>query len=293
MADDLAEDWWVEEGEPEEPSKDSTSPEKTADDVSTADVKKSEQKAQKRQRDDREDGEKKQKKRKVSAGKKKKEKVASDSKKERKRITDVPEEELTKPGTAEDVHSVMTQALKERLGQAALEDLLPDAENDFFTNNSDCLSPSAYLKLILHPVWRSALKKSLYMKKLGSPCLLIITSSAIRAVELNRQIKDFLDGKCKVAKLFAKHMKVEDQKKFLSKTNCQVGIGTPGRISVLIKQGALHIESLVGVVLDWNWRDQKLKRLVDIPEVRGDLMTLLREHLLETVHGSPCKFALL
>ncbi|RUS85959.1 hypothetical protein EGW08_006288 [Elysia chlorotica] len=152
--------------------------------------------------------------------------------------------------------------------------------------------PSKYLSKILTN-WRATLKKSLFLKKTGSPCVLIITSSAIRAVELNRSIKDFLDGKCKVAKLFAKHMKVEEQKKFLSKTNCQVGIGTPGRLLLLIKQGVLQLESLVAVVLDWNWRDSKLKRLPDIPEIRKDLVLLLKDFLIETVRGSPCKLALL
>lgn len=186
----------------------------------------------------------------------------------------------------------MSKVLKDRLGTEALEDILPNAENDFYPHNTESLEPEKYLTLIL-TTWRNALKKSLYMKKTGSPILLIVTSSAIRAVELNRQIKGFLDSRCKVAKLFAKHMKVEEQTKYLAKTNCQVGIGTPGRLLLLVKQGALQLESLVAVVLDWNWRDTKLKRMADIPEVRQDLVTFLKDHIIETVRGSPCKLALL
>ncbi|KAH9494662.1 hypothetical protein Btru_020470 [Bulinus truncatus] len=215
-----------------------------------------------------------------------------EKKRERKKITDESEEVLSKPGTAEDIKVLLTKALKERLGSEAFYDLLPDPENDYYSHNSDLLEPDTYLSSVL-TTWRSAVKKSIYMKKNGSPCLLIITSSAIRAVELNRQIKGFLDGKCKVAKLFAKHMKIEEQKKFLSKTNCQVGIGTPGRILMLIKQGSLSLESLIGVVLDWNWRDSKLKRMADIPEIRTDLVELLKDYILETVKGSSCKLALL
>uniref|UniRef100_A0A0B7B4Y9 Uncharacterized protein n=1 Tax=Arion vulgaris TaxID=1028688 RepID=A0A0B7B4Y9_9EUPU len=88
-------------------------------------------------------------------------------------------------------------------------------------------------------------------------------------------------------------MKVEDQKKFLTKTNCQIGIGTPGRLLLLAKQGVLQLESLVAVVLDWNWRDSKLKRLTDIPEIQQDLVILLKDFILEAVKGSQCKLALL
>jgi len=290
MADDLAEDWWVEENDNSEEGSQETENLKEKENDSDGSKKKSLKRPLK---DDQEqDGNKNRKKRKSSSAKKKNKKESTVELK-RKRITDVPEDELSKPGTVEDVHVAMTKALKQRLGEEALKDLLPDSATDFYANNVQSLEPSAYLKSTLQPVWRSALKKSLFLKKTGSPFLLIVTSSAIRAVDLNRKIKDFLDGKCKVAKLFAKHMKVEEQKKFLNKTNCQVGIGTPGRISLLIKQGALKTEDLVAVVLDWNWRDQKLKRLADGPETRNDLVSLLREHLLEAVRGSSCKFALM
>lgn len=53
------------------------------------------------------------------------------------------------------------------------------------------------------------------------------------------------------------------------------------------------MESLVAVVLDWNWRDTKLKRMADIPEIRQDLVMLLKDFILESVKGSPCKLALL
>ncbi|XP_055888943.1 uncharacterized protein C3orf26 homolog [Biomphalaria glabrata] len=219
-------------------------------------------------------------------------KSGKEKKRQRKKITDESDETLSKPGTAEDVKIMLTKALKDRLGAEAFYDILPDTENDYYPDNSDLLEPDKYLSSVL-TTWRSAVKKSIFMKTTGSPCLLIVASSAIRAVELNRQIKEFLDGKCKVAKLFAKHMKIEEQKKFLSKTNCQVGIGTPGRILMLIKQGALQLESLIAVVLDWNWRDSKMKRMADIPEVRQDLVSLLKDYVLETVRGSSCKLALL
>ncbi|GFR87391.1 protein CMSS1 [Elysia marginata] len=283
MADDLGDEWWVSDDNKTQSSAEElvTSQKKTDGELVSISKKPSKRKAEAA------DATKKEK----HAKKKKQSKSGQDQRKERKRITEESEENLSKPGSAEDVRTMMSKVLKDRLGKEALEDCLP-AEDDFYPDNVASLVPSKYLNNVLTN-WRAILKKSLFMKKTGSPCILIVTSSAIRAVELNRLIKDFLDGKCKVAKLFAKHMKVEEQKKFLTKTNCQVGIGTPGRLLLLIKQGVLQLESLVAVVLDWNWRDSKLKRLPDIPEVRQDLVLLLKDFLIETVRGSPCKLALL
>lgn len=38
-------------------------------------------------------------------------------------------------------------------------------------------------------------------------------------------------------KLFAKHIKAEDQMKLLSKSVAHIGVGTPGRLSTLIEKG--------------------------------------------------------
>ncbi|BFZ09828.1 hypothetical protein BsWGS_12867 [Bradybaena similaris] len=272
MADSLDDDWWSKSENVENDSKHITDAEekkvkRKADHSSTADKKSS---------------------------KKRKKNLTSGKKHERKRITDESEEKLSTSGNADDVKSMILKVLRGKADEGLLEDLLPDPENDFYPHNVEQLGPSEYLAHIL-PKWKISVKKSLHMKKNGSPILLIVTSSAIRAVELNRQIKEFLDGKCKskVAKLFAKHMKIEDQKKFLLKTNFQVGIGTPSRLLLLIKQGVLQLESLIAVVLDWNWRDTKLKRMTDIPEVRQDVVMLLKDFVIEAVKGSSCRLALL
>lgn len=47
--------------------------------------------------------------------------------------------------------------------------------------------------------------------------------------------------KCKIAKLFAKHFKVQDQIDLLSKQYFPVAVGTPNRLSKLIELGALSL----------------------------------------------------
>lgn len=38
-------------------------------------------------------------------------------------------------------------------------------------------------------------------------------------------------------KLFAKHIKAEDQVKLLSKSVAHIGVGTPGRLNTLLEKG--------------------------------------------------------
>lgn len=78
-------------------------------------------------------------------------------------------------------------------------------ENDFYPHNVEQLGPSEYLARIL-PKWKISVKKSLHMKKNGSPILLIVTSSAIRAVELNRLVCHFRYCHCHCTALTAMYL---------------------------------------------------------------------------------------
>lgn len=39
--------------------------------------------------------------------------------------------------------------------------------------------------------------------------------------------------------------------------------------------GLFYLDSVKSIVLDWNWRDKKFKRMTDIVDIRKDLMLLL------------------
>ncbi|KAJ8314892.1 hypothetical protein KUTeg_007042 [Tegillarca granosa] len=170
-----------------------------------------------------------------------------------------------------------------------------EAENHETQDNNFCVCSSpedtatSYLRTIL-PKWKKLTKSELPP---GSPLLLIITSSAIRAVQLNREIQDFKGEEAKCAKLFAKHFKLEEQKKYLAKQICHMGIGTPNRLQALLKDNSLHLKNVKTIVVDWNWRDIKSKRLIDIPEIKKDFMMLLQTFLIPHVHNTKCKIGLL
>ncbi|KAK3038356.1 hypothetical protein RJ639_031452 [Escallonia herrerae] len=61
----------------------------------------------------------------------------------------------------------------------------------------------------------------------GNPALLVISLSALRSLEVLRGLRP-LARECQAAKLFSKHMKVEDQVSFL-KNHINIASGTPSR----------------------------------------------------------------
>ncbi|WAR06784.1 CMS1-like protein [Mya arenaria] len=122
----------------------------------------------------------------------------------------------------------------------------------------------AYLRQVL-PKWK---KLKAGVEGHGSPVLLVICPSALRALE--------------------------EQQKFLKKSTCHMGIGTPSRILALIKSGHLGLDQLCAVVIDWNWRDVKHHRLVDAPELRTELANLLKTYIIPHIKShSKCKIGIL
>lgn len=202
-----------------------------------------------------------------------KEPKPEDSRKSRKwkkkKISDILAKSEPKPGTPEDLQKLIKGHYSSSRSVIELEELhLPDS--CFLKCNDLTHSLSSYLKEIC-PKWVK-LRKTHNEKK--SVLMLILCSSAVRALELIRSLTAFR-GDAKVMKLFAKHIKVQEQVKLLEKRAIHLGVGTPGRIKELVKQDGLNLNPLKFLVFDWNWRDQKLRRMMDIPEIRKEVFELL------------------
>ncbi|XP_058438888.1 protein CMSS1 isoform X1 [Marmota monax] len=216
--------------------------------------------------------------------------IKEDAKKTRKRrkkkITDVLAKSEPKPGTPEDLQKLMKDYYSSHRSVIELEELnLPDS--CFLKANDLTHSLSSYLKEIC-PKWVK-LRRNHSEKK--SVLMLIICSSAIRALELIRSMTAFR-GDSKVMKLFAKHIKVQEQVKLLEKRVVHLGVGTPGRIKELIKQGGLTLNPLKFLIFDWNWRDQKMRRMMDIPEIRKEVFELLEMGVLSLCKSESLKLGL-
>ena len=81
--------------------------------------------------------------------------------------------------------------------------------------------------------------------------------------------------KCKIAKCFAKHFKVQQQVAYLMNTPVRIAIGTPNRIKALIEHGALSVGQTMLWMVDMRL-DLKQRRLWNIPEVQKDALTLFQ-----------------
>uniref|UniRef100_A0A8C3G2N5 Transmembrane protein 30C n=1 Tax=Cyclopterus lumpus TaxID=8103 RepID=A0A8C3G2N5_CYCLU len=205
----------------------------------------------------------------VQAEKKKKKKTEP-----KKTITDVLSSSEPKPGSPADLQALATQHFSDKLSVIEQEELKL-RDSCFLSSNDLTHTLSSYLKQVC-PKWSKIQKQ--HTEK-SSVVLLVVCGSALRAIELIKQMTAF-KGEAKAVKLFAKHIKIEEQVKLLQKGVTHIGVGTPGRIGALLENEVLSVQALKYVVLDWNWRDQKLRRMVDVPEVKLDLMKLLESRIL-------------
>lgn len=124
----------------------------------------------------------------------------------------------------------------------------------------------------------------------GCPAALIVTASAIRAVEMIRELADFHRA-CRIAKLFSKHFKVQEQLDYLSSHAVCVGIGTPARLSKLVDCGALDTAKLQYLILDLTL-DAKKKTLVDIKETSDELWFFLTKYCQSKVKEKNLKIVI-
>ncbi|XP_005475557.1 protein CMSS1 isoform X1 [Oreochromis niloticus] len=206
--------------------------------------------------------------------------------KKKKTITDVLATSEPKPGCPADLQDLVTQYFKDKRSVIEQEEL--KVQDSFFLSSNDLTHTlSSYLKQIA-PKWAKIQKQ--HTEK-SSVVLLVVCSSALRTIELIKQLTSF-KGEAKAVKLFAKHIKIEEQVKLLQKGISHIGVGTPGRISALIEREGLSLQALRYLVLDWNWRDQKLRRIVDIPEIKQDLMKLLESGVLARCKEDKVKIGL-
>jgi protein CMS1 len=112
-------------------------------------------------------------------------------------------------------------------------------------------------------------------KKNGAPHTLIVAGAGLRAADIVRAVRKFSGKDNSVAKLFAKHMKVEEQVTFLKNRKSGIGVGTPARLAELIDNGALSLGSLQRIVVDASHIDQKKRGVMDMKDTMLPLARFL------------------
>ncbi|KAI9251365.1 U3-containing 90S pre-ribosomal complex subunit-domain containing protein [Phascolomyces articulosus] len=167
------------------------------------------------------------------------------------------------------------QSALPNLSQVELEEqLLPEEQ---FVNNQQFKQPEHTLDTLPNYIKFGMLHHKKLDKKPqdpAQPTVLVLTHAAMRAADLARAMKPL----GKVAKLFAKHMKVQEQAEFLQKEPVHLGVGTPNRIKALVEQDHLKLDQLELVVVDTE-RNAKRFTAFENDAVRGDLYHLLGTYI--------------
>jgi len=116
-------------------------------------------------------------------------------------------------------------------------------------------------------------KKLKRWKENSSPCVIIVALSARRAVQV---LKELAPLNVRAAKLFAKHIPIEEQVKQLQESNFPIAVGTPHRIVALAKNGALSFEKTLCIALDTSVNDKKFS-VYTLPDTVPHTQDLLKE----------------
>lgn len=117
------------------------------------------------------------------------------------------------------------------------EQMLPEAQ---FVNNDNFKQSEHTLDTLPNYVKFGVMRHSKLIKApeaKATPMVLVLTHAAVRAADLARALKPLQSESHKIAKLFAKHLKVEEQVDFLNRQPIHIGVGTPNRIKLLVEQG--------------------------------------------------------
>ncbi|KAH0676645.1 hypothetical protein KY285_024446 [Solanum tuberosum] len=139
-----------------------------------------------------------------------------------------------------------------------------------------------HMKVAFGPSWKESLCEKEIDEKIdpGQPALLVISLSALRSLDLLRELRP-LTSECRAAKLFSKHMKIEEQASAL-KNRVNIASGTPSRIKKLIDVEALGLYRLAVIVLDMK-TDTKGYSLLTLPQVRDEFWDLYRNYFHQRV----------
>ncbi|XP_042565500.1 protein CMSS1 isoform X2 [Clupea harengus] len=321
MGDDLGDEWWVhggnsgksdeevkkkpqgkrkpEEGEEEEePVKQQRPVKKRKNDEEEEPVKpvKQQTPVKKKKKNDAQKEPVKENKKNTVTQKKSKQVIKQDKdaghvegskkRKRKKTITDVLASSEVKAGVPEDLQKVLQAHLSSTRSVIEQEELVLQ-DSSFLTCNDLTHTLSSYMKQVC-PKWAKVQKRHTVKQSL---VILIACSSALRALELMKQLVAF-KGEAKILKLFARHIKVEKQIQLLSNIVAHIGVGTPARITELIQKDGLSLEAVKYLILDWNWRDQKCRRMVDVPEVKVEMFKLLESGILPRCRDGDTKIGL-
>ncbi|KAL3159894.1 hypothetical protein ABBQ38_010290 [Trebouxia sp. C0009 RCD-2024] len=140
------------------------------------------------------------------------------------------------------------------------------------------------------PQWQQVLC-STAGRPAGHPTCLIISPAALGAIAMIKSFPTF-NKACRIAKLFAKHIKVAEQQAHLQQHPLCIAAGTPNRLCKLADVEALQLSQLQLVVLDVH-QDAKKRTILDFPETKKDFWELFSRHLQKLLQSGQTRICLI
>ncbi|KAF1809878.1 hypothetical protein P152DRAFT_476015 [Eremomyces bilateralis CBS 781.70] len=128
-------------------------------------------------------------------------------------------------------------------------------------------------------------KLSVCPKPNGSPHTLVLAMAGLRAADLARSLRKFQTKDALIAKLFAKHIKLNEAIESCKRYRMNIGVGTPQRVLDLLEAGCLSTDHLKRIVLDASYVDPKKRGVMDMKEVTVPLTKLLSRPELKSKYG--------
>eukprot|EP01038_Epipyxis_sp_PR26KG_P009612 gene9612-12944_t len=113
-----------------------------------------------------------------------------------------------------------------------------------------------------------------YFDNHGCPMVVIVCSSAVRAIEIMKSLAKEI--KFPIVKLFAKHLKLQEQMDILSKSYYPIAIGTPNRLVKLVEFGAITFKYTKLLIIDIK-KDVKNFNILTMNSVNQDLKELMHK----------------
>lgn len=129
----------------------------------------------------------------------------------------------------------------------------------------------------------SSMKKLKEWNVKKSPMVIILCVSARRCVAVLKAISSL---KIRCAKLFAKHLDLQDQISQLSSSPFPIGIGTPNRLSKLCLDGALNLQSTELVFIDGH-EDSKAFTVLTLNDTALEVAKFIHEYVKPQIGARP------
>ena len=121
--------------------------------------------------------------------------------------------------------------------------------------------------------------------------VLVLSAGALRCVDVVNEVRGVAGaGAPSVAKLWAKHMEVEEQKRHLATHYVGVGCGTPNRVAKLFEDESLTLHNTALLVVDCH-ANAKQQTVFTLPETAADLLAFLTAATLKRLCKGKLKIA--